>query len=315
MKFGIIGYGSIGKRHVRNLVALGYKDIVLLRKIGQGNEFNLSEFSELKSFLETQLDAVIISTPTSLHAKYLQTILAQNMNVLVEKPLVATLEEWRKLQKHLESYEGIGMTAYNMRFHPCVKDAHKLISSEELGKIYSARFFVGQYLPDWRPGMDYSKSYSASLEMGGGVLFDLIHEIDLASFLVGEPAGRINARVEKISDLQIKTEDLVELLYQTKEKSMVSIHLDYLTRGYKRYIEVVGKQGNLHADLCTNEVLITSSQGEINTKSFHEFSKNTMYRDMLQSFIGCIKENRKPEISLENGMISNRIAIDIRERV
>ena len=46
---------------------------------------------------------------------------------------------------------------------------------------------MGQYLPDWRTNADYSKSYSASFEMGGGVLFDLIHEIDLAVNLMGQP--------------------------------------------------------------------------------------------------------------------------------
>ena len=179
MKFGVIGYGSIGQRHVRNLLSLGYEDIVLLRNTGSGNEHDLTEFSDMQAFLDAHLDTVIISNPTSLHAEYVTQVLAQDIHVMVEKPLVATLEEWHSLQVQLEHYSGIGMTAYNMRFHPCVRETHHILSSEKLGKIYSARFFVGQYLPDWRSEIDYSKSYSASRKMGGGVLFDLIHEIIL----------------------------------------------------------------------------------------------------------------------------------------
>ena len=312
MKFGVIGYGSIGQRHVHNLLALGKEDIILLRKIGSGNELGLREFTNMVTFLDARLDAVIIANPTSLHSEYLRRALALNMNVLVEKPLVATLGEWQALHNQLRTYTGIGMTAYNMRFHPFVQETQRVVTGDEVGRIYSARFFVGQYLPDWRPGTDYSKSYSASLEMGGGVLFDLIHEIDLACFLVGEPVGRVDARIERLSDLHIETEDVAELLYQTTRKTLVSIHLDYLTRGYQRYIEIIGERGSLHADLYTNEVIVTSSDGEVKTKSFPEFSRNNMYFDMLHSFIKCIEENRKPVTSLETGMVSNRIAIDIR---
>ena len=312
MIFGIIGYGSIGQRHVRNLIALGYKDIVLLRKIGSGNNYDLKEFTEIQEFFGSEPDAVIITNPTNLHAEFLTQILSLDINVLVEKPLVATIEEWQSLQDQLLNYNGIGMTAYNMRFHPSVSETQKIITENKLGKIYSARFFVGQYLPDWRHGTDYTKSYSASSEMGGGVLFDLIHEIDLAYFLIGEPLGRVAYQVDRLSDLRIDSEDLAELLYRTEDKSFVSIHLDYLTRNYQRYIEIVGERGNLRADLFSNKVTVMYESGEPKKKYFPKFSRNDMYINMLVSFINCLDEKNTPPVSLQKGLISNRIAIDIR---
>ena len=315
MIFGIIGYGSIGQRHVRNLIALGYKDIVLLRKIGSGNNYDLKEFTEIKEFLGSEPDVVIIANPTNLHAEFLTQILSLDINVLVEKPLVATIEEWQSLQDQLLNYDGIGMTAYNMRFHPSVSETQKIITENKLGKIYSARFFVGQYLPNWRHGTDYSKSYSASSEMGGGVLFDLIHEIDLAYFLIGEPLGRVAYQVDRLSDLRIDSEDLAELLYRTEDKTFVSIHLDYLTRNYQRYIEIVGEHGSLRTDLYSNKVTVISENGEKDERFFNEFSRNNMYLDMLSGFITSLEENSKSPISLNEGLISNRIAIDIRNEV
>lgn len=312
MKFGVIGYGSIGQRHIRNLISLGHDDIILLRKIGSGNEYNFSEYFEIKALLDAQPDAVIIANPTSLHAEYLSPVLAQDIHVMVEKPLLATLEELQSIQRQLKTYTGIGMTAYNMRFHPCVKETQNEIANGVLGKVFSSRFFVGQYLPDWRPGTDYSTSYSASRQLAGGVLFDMIHEIDMACFLIGEPVGPVTSHMDKVSDLQIETEDLVELFYRTEDNSFVSIHLDYLARGYQRYIEIIGEQGSLRADLSSNTVSGTSKIGETNEKFFPEFSRNDMYLDMLSRFINCIEENKASSTSLQNGLISNRIAIAIR---
>jgi predicted dehydrogenase len=266
----------------------------------------------MQAFLDARPDAVIIANPTKMHVEYITQILPRNIHILVEKPLVANIEELQLLQDQLVNYTGIGMTAYNMHFHPCVRFAKKILGKEKLGKIYSARFFVGQYLPDWRPDADYSKSYSASREMGGGVLFDLIHEIDLACFLVGEPVGRISCQVDKVSDLQIETEDLAELLYRTDDNSFVSIHLDYLTRGYQRYIEIIGSQSSLWADLFSNKVTVTSESGEAEEKFFPEFSKNDMYLDMLSGFINCINKKNTPPASLQYGLISNQISINIR---
>lgn len=314
MNFGVIGYGSIGKRHVNNLLKLGYEEVVLLRKVFQGNEFGLKELLEFDELMDTKPDAVIISNPTSLHATYLKPLLLNNVNVLVEKPLISSPEDFLLIQNKLEDYTGIGMTAYNMRFHPCVRFVKHLLSEKELGEIYSTRFFVGQYLPDWRPGTNYSKSYSASRKMGGGVLFDLIHEIDLACYLLGKPASQIVAKVDKVSDLHIETEDLAELLYHCENDCLISIHLDYLCREYKRYIEIIGEQGNLHVNLHTNHVALTTSNGKVETRSFPEFSWNDMYMDMMSVFITCLEEKSAPPISLQDGLISNKIAIDIRSK-
>ena len=174
LKFGIIGFGSVGQRHAKNLISLGIKNIILLRKIGLDNKYKFKEFVDFDSFLHDSPDAIIVANPTSLHADYLNIILSSNINVLVEKPVVSNLDELRIINSKLCDYKGIGMTAFNMRYHPCIDEVKSIIKKKELGKIFSTRFFVGQYLPDWRTNADYSKSYSASFEMGGGVLFDLI---------------------------------------------------------------------------------------------------------------------------------------------
>ena len=270
MKVGIIGYGSIGQRHVRNLFSLGYDNIILLRTVGTGNKYELPELTEMEKFINERLDAVILSNPTGLHAKYIDHLLSTNINILVEKPLVATMDELELIETRLMTYTGFGMTAYNMRFHPVVQEVKTVIDNVVLGKIYSARFHVGQFLPDWRPDRDYRNTYSASVELGGGVLLDLIHEIDLAYHLIGKPDGRVDSRVEKVSDLQIETEDLAEIMYSTSNGTVVTIHLDYLAREYRRYFEIIGEKGTLTSNLYTCELKLIGPGGKLTEKAFHD---------------------------------------------
>lgn len=312
MRFGLIGYGSIGKRHASNLIKLGHEDIILFREIGKGNEHNFPEYNTFSSFLKTNVEVVIISNPTSLHARYLSPLITNNIHVFVEKPIVSNEDDMIKIKKLLSNYTGLGMTALNMRFHPCIDFLKKHLERNKLGSIYSARFFVGQYLPDWHPDEDYTKSYSANMDLGGGVLFDLVHEIDLACYLIGKPFGNICSQVDKVSNLEINTEDLAEILYRTKNNRFVSIHLDYLTQGYKRYIEIIGEKGSLKADLFKNEILIMDNKGKIHKHVYPNFSKNDMYLSMLNSFIKSINGKINLPISLQDGMISNKIALGIR---
>ena len=314
MKFGIVGYGSIGKRHIRNLVSLGYNNISLFRTISSGNEYSFNEFTNFDEFLKSDLDGVIIANPTNLHAEYLYEILDQNLNVLVEKPLISTIKQYRSVRNYLKSYDGVGMTAYNMRFHPCILELKKIFKKKILGQIYSARFFVGQFLPDWRPDTDYSQSYSAQKKMGGGVLFDLVHEIDLACFLIGEPQGEISSRIGNLSKLNIDTEDMAEILYNTIEDRFISIHMDYLSREYRRDVEIVGEKATITANLYSNELRIAFGNSKIETKNFPNFSKNKMYLSLMSKFIDCIQNNKPSSISLKEGLISNRIAINIRSK-
>lgn len=314
MKLGVIGYGSIGQRHVQNLVSLGQNDIILLREIGSGNTNDFKEVGSLAELFENKPDAVVLANPTSMHAAYLHLILDNNLHVLAEKPLVCSEADLKLLIEKLNSYTGIGMTAYNMRFHPCIQKTHTILKSGYLGKIYSARLYVGQYLPDWRPGIDYTNSYSAKRDMGGGVILDLIHEIDLACFLIGEPAGEVASLIDKVSGLNIDTEDLAEILYRTKTGSMVSIHLDYLTQGYQRYIEIMAAQGTLHVDLFKNQMTLNIIGEESKSFYFPKFSKNQMYLDLLTSFLKSVDEGQQVSPTLVDGLSSNRIALDIRSK-
>src|SRR5215813_3907127 len=96
---------------------------------------------------------------------------------------------------------------------------NSLLAERAIGKVIASRVKVGQYLPDWHPWGNYRQSYSAQGELGGGANLDAIHEIDYVRWLLGEVAG-------KLSQLQIDTEDVAEILLRFENGAVGEIHLD-----------------------------------------------------------------------------------------
>ena len=285
-----------------------------MRLINSGNSFGFPEVNTFDQLLDSNPQAVILANPTSMHSQYLEKILGRGIHVLVEKPLVSSKSEVDRIEGMLSKYSGVGMIAYNMRFHPCIKKTKGILNAGRLGRIYSARLYVGQYLPDWRPGKKYSEAYSSKRELGGGAIFDLIHEIDLGWELFGVPLEPIVSLVDQVSDLDINVEDLVEILYRTNSGTIVSLHLDYLTRGYKRDIHIMAERGTLEVDIFRNQITYCCGDEKPEVYNFEAFEKNDMYVELLSTFLESISSGRVQSPTLMDGLISNRIAVNIRSQ-
>jgi predicted dehydrogenase len=163
--------------------------------------------------------------------------------VLIEKPV---FEKPHRLKSNLFSFAAVG---YNLRYHPAIiwlKD-----TLPKLGQLSSANFYVGQYLPTWRPDTDYRKSSSAQDISGGGVLRDLSHELDLAQNLFGD-WQRLTAIGGKFSELEITTDDTFSILMSATKCNVVSVHLNYLDQIKQRDITINGNNGTISVDLVGN---------------------------------------------------------------
>ncbi len=292
MKVVLIGFGSSGKRHVKNLINMGIRNIILFRRLKKGNEFNLNEISDFDEIIRINPDFVIVSNPTAFHFETLKFLIINKFNILCEKPLLNKLEEWVLLKELMKDYNGISRIFFNLRFHPCILKANDLIQNNYIGKLYSARFFVGQYLPDWRPHTNHLESYSAKKKMGGGVVNDLVHEIDIAEYLISKPQEMIHSMAIKLSDLTYDSEDIAEIIYKTKNNVLVNIHLDYLYRGYSRDFLIIGSNYNLHSDLFKNTIKITGDNNQIiESFQFENFEMNHMYAEALDDYINLLNGN------------------------
>ena len=242
----VIGYGSIGARHAQVLNEIGADVAIVSRR---GNKIKgYQTFTSVKEGLkECQPSMVTICTETTDHQRCLREVLGQRFEgkVLVEKPVFGHYTEADGFMSHSNWY-----VSYNLRFHPLIKWLKVRLQTE---KVLSMHLYVGSFLPDWRPGRDYSKVYSAHSQKGGGVLRDLSHEIDYAFWLTG-PWKQLAALGGKISDLRISSDDCFNIIWETELGCQVSLHLDYLSRKPKRQILIVTQSGFCEVDLITGRL-------------------------------------------------------------
>ncbi len=205
MRIGVIGLGSIGSRHARNLIALGHE--VLGYDPREAGPDELWDRGPTPQAVVLGSAAVVVASPSSLHADHALLALEHRRPVLVEKPLAVAPEDARKIAARA-AREGVTCgVAMNLRFHPATRALRALLSDGELGQIRVARVWCGSDLRSWRPGSDYRESYSARSELGGGVVRDCIHELDYITWLLG-PCVSVTAETATVSDLEIDVEDV-----------------------------------------------------------------------------------------------------------
>ena len=292
MKIGIIGLGSIGRKHVEILVGLDQKDIYALRT-NKGSLKSLPEkYAHVKEvfskeeFFKIDFDGIIICTPTHLHVPNIQDVVPQHIPVLVEKPLSKTLEELAIIK---EADQGFIKVAFCLRFHPIVQKIKEIIRSGELGKVLKANMAVGQYLPTWHPYADYRTEYYAQSKMGGGALRTLSHELDMALFWFGA-FSELTASIEKLSKLEIDVDDNVFILAKHASGTSSNISIDFLASKGVRNGSIQFEKGEVLYDMAANNYEINFY--DANKPAITKEVSNNMYEDQMKDFISFIKDRK-----------------------
>ena len=253
-----VGVGSIATRHIRNLYQIcKERDITLTIDIYRsGNGKALAPdiqvkirnvFYELSEVLDTY-DCIFITNPTEMHIDTLYDFHNKSKNFFIEKPIVS-FEKRHDAMRFPYRADSIYYVACPLRYTDVIRYVEKNI---ELAKVRSVRCICSSYLPEWRPETDYSKSYSARKELGGGVSIDLIHEWDYIQYLFGQP-DEIKCFVDKISSLNITSDDIAIYIAKYSDK-YVELHLDYFGRKNIRIMELYTEDDTIVCDLELNKI-------------------------------------------------------------
>ncbi len=305
-RFLICGLGSIGRRHLRNLRALGQHDIIAYRARGgalpEEEAAGLKCFRHLDDALAAGPQAVVVSNPTSLHLPVALAAARQGCHLFIEKPLSHSLEGVAELEAVVGHQGLVCLVGCNYRFHPGLRLVKRLLKEGAVGRVVSARLEAGEYLPDWHPWEDYRQGYSARRDLGGGVILTLIHWLDAAWWLFGEPR-RLVCLGGRLSSLETDTEDTVEIVMEYRGGPVVSIHLDYVERSCSRAAKVVGEQGTLVWSYFAGLTrLFRAADGR-----WHEFpdppglDHNATYLNEMKHFLACLEGRETPEVDLAAG--------------
>lgn len=307
MRVGVIGCGSIGRRHVRNLLALGMKDVIAcdtsLERAGAVEaEYGVQVSSSLQEVLTMKPNAVIVGAPTSLHVPIALEAAKSGCHLFVEKPVSNRFDGLDDLVREVEARHLVTMIGCNFKFYPSFIKMKEILESGRLGRILSARCQFGQYLPDWHPWEDYRKTYSARSGLGGGILLDS-HEFDYMSWFLGK-IDHVFCMAGKVSDLEIETEDTAEVILRFRSGTVGEIHLDYTQRAYQRNYEFFGEEGTLKWDFHERRVWMYSAQ----TKSWEVFPEpigydlNSMYVEEMRHFIDCVRSGKPTIMDIHSGV-------------
>jgi predicted dehydrogenase len=298
MKALVVGGGSIGLRHLRNLRRLGVGFLGVVetdasRRDAIAAEIPVTSFSRLREGLDWAPDFVVVATPTSLHAEHTLEVVGRGLPVFVEKPLSHTDAGLTEIAALVEQKKLTSLVGCNMRFHPGPAKVKQLLDEARLGKILFARVHVGSYLPEWRPNTDYRSNYAARTETGGGCLMDCIHEIDLARWYLGEVQS-VFCSAGHFSSLEIETEDVAIVVCRHASGAMSEIHLDYVQRTYERGCQIVGEAGSIFWDFNSGVVRWYDAANKEWTSYAQPdpWEVNQMYMDEMKHFLVCLSEQR-----------------------
>jgi predicted dehydrogenase len=313
----VIGTGSIGRRHIQCLKELGVPDVFVCEPV----EANLNlvrsmfdirgAFSDIEQSLQHTFDGVIICVPNHVHAAIAVPIIERGMPVLLEKPIEIDLAAARRIQEAVHKNGVVCQIGYCLRFSTAMEQIHAIIESGTLGKILCADVTVGQYLPDWRPGVDYRTVYSAIKSQGGGVCLDISHELDYFRWFFGEPV-HIQSHVQKISGLEIDVEDVAETIVTTNRGTVGRIHLDYLSRTSRRRLSIVAEKGNVEYDFISGMLEIYEAGSDFWKRRLCKEDSNIIYKKQLRHFMECANNGSKPLIDVDDAVKTLEFALKIR---
>ncbi len=311
-RFLVIGTGSIGQRHCRNLVALGQEvlawDVDPARLREAGLIPGVTPVATLEEGLGARPDGALICTPPESHVRVALRAVSRDADVFVEKPVSHRSEEVPSLLREAKQRERLVMVGFNLRFLPSLRRVKALLDEKRIGEILSVRAEFGSYLPDWRPGRDYRQNYAVRTELGGGILLDAIHELDYLGWLFGD-ATEVSCMADHRSRLAGDTEDLAEITVRFGTGVLAQVHLDYFQRVYRRNLQVIGDGGDMFWDYPTHSLTIhvPDAGPDREDLSKDEADSNRMYVEEIRHFICCVEQRKLPLVDGDEALRSLRV--------
>ncbi|MCR4338943.1 MAG: Gfo/Idh/MocA family oxidoreductase [Gemmatimonadaceae bacterium] len=277
LSVAVVGCGSIGRRHIQTLLKQGPR-IVGVDPLDVPLPDSVQHYRTLRE--AGKVDAVLVCTPASDRIRIIREALAMGAHLFIEKPLAMTYAEAEEIAALVAEYPHRKvMLGYNLRFDPDLQTFAAQLP--DLGRLMYAQVRCSSYLPRWRPGRDYSQTPSARAALGGGILREASHELDLINWLFSPKSVAIGASMRKVSDLDIDCEDLVAATLETETGLVIELHLDFITPGYSRGIRVVGTKGEAEWRLGP---------------------ESPMYEREIAHFLDCVVNNKKPAVGIGDGL-------------
>ena len=315
-KILVVGYGSIGKRHVNNLLSIPNIEIIICTKRKNLKLANkrIKIFNSLQRALKEKPNIGFVTNETSKHVQIANDLSKQGLDLFLEKPLSNSIIGIKTLEKIVEKKDLVTQMGCNFRFHPCIIKIKKIIDEGSIGKIIVAHVESGSYLPDWHPYEDYRMGYAANDHLGGGIVLTCIHEIDYLYWFFGD-VKEVFSITGKFSDLEVTSDDMSSIILKFKNNIITELHLDYFQRPDFKSCKIKGTKGTIYWDSDKNEVkvfLLNENKWKTIMK-LKEFQRNQLFVDELKHFLKCVKTHKSTINDIQQGIQTLKISLAIKK--
>lgn len=303
-KILICGIGSIGRKYIKTIKLIWPKKKIGILRSGYGKNYREIDlvdyqFVSIKNAINWEPDTAIISTPAPFHLELALSLGRKNIPLLIEKPIGTGNESedhWAELKKI--SLHTTILVGYQLRFDACSEYLKRTLSDEKYGKVIEADFYCGSWLPDWRKDINYKETVSSKTSLGGGVLLELSHEIDMANWIFGK-LNFIGSTISNSKSLEIDTFDNAGIIFRNKNGSLITIRINFCSRPSKRYLRVRTNSCEIKWDLINKFLQITDKN---NVKKILCRNNKDLLASQLQNLFECIENNVIPRCSIEDGL-------------
>ncbi len=259
------------------------------------------QFSDFDAAIAWKPNAAVIASPSPFHQQQALVLARQGIPILIEKPIGIGSEPMQEWDVLLQLSRDVPiLVGYVLRHDPCAMHVKERIANQELGRILDSDFYCGSWLPEWRPNANYRESVSGRRSLGGGVLLELSHELDLAQWFFGEFEIAFST-LQYSGLLDVNVEDQVLLVGRNDACSLITIRLNFCSQPSRRRVVIRGERGEISWDLLSGilDVLIRDKP----LQRFHSDQEgDECYRLQAEHFIACISGDAVPHCPLSDGL-------------
>lgn len=236
LRYGVIGIGSMGRHHVRNIRECEGIDLVAIADPG-GDQFGIADglpvLPDVEALIEADIDAAVVAVPTIFHEETALKLAHAGVHTLVEKPLAQDVETGERIVAAFEKAGLVGAVGYVERCNPALLEMKRRIAEGQLGEIYHV-------------STRRQSPFPARISDVGVVKDLATHDVDLTAWVAGADYQTLSAFTAFCAERQ--TEDMVNIVAKLENGIMVNNLVNWLSPFKDRNVVVIGEKGALTAD-------------------------------------------------------------------
>jgi predicted dehydrogenase len=311
----IVGVGSIGERHLRCFQSTGRSDIFLceinpaLRKT-VADRYSISEsFDDYHRALDAQPEAVVICTPAHLHIPMAMDAARRGIHLLIEKPLSTTLDGIDPLREEVAKKKLVAAVAYVYRAHPALSAMRDAVRSGRFGEIVEVVATAGQNFPFYRPA--YRDTYYKNRATGGGAVQDaLTHIINAAEWIAGPVTELVADAAHQVLE-GVEVEDTVHVIAR-HSTILSSFSLNQHQAPTEGSLTFIGKNGTARFEMHNSRWRWQTDPKDVwHDEAAQKLERDTLFTLQAESFLAAIEGSQKPLCSLDDGLQTLRVNLNI----